>query len=373
VVSSGLTSMNEVGPLLNVLKCKSPNQRTKALDVFVLAMGFEERAFSTLSDGIFQQDAKCILIRYKNDIAGNKAIFERYHAEAEKKFSKTNIETIDLITDNLDEFISNFTLCISSKDDKSKHFGVDISGMTSYAICIVLKIIRELRPFQKQTVFYTSAKEYVPTRAEYDDLREKLGVEGPGEEIDYLPKSMALEMSENLVLDAFAGHRSGEGRACLALFAGYEVHRSSGTIESTNPSLLLLLYGDPGDAELGWRLELSKSLHARFEKGRRCATEIVSTLHVQQSIDALESYYNYLIDDHDLIIAPVCSKMHTVAAYLFWERYGEVQLIFPLPIGYNPEHRPRGVGCTYYVELYEPRMFFREKVAVEPLSLNSTV
>lgn len=29
---------------------------------------------------------------------------------------------------------------------------------------------------------------------------------------------------------------------------------------------------------------------------------------------------------------------------MFWERYGEIQLFFPLPIGYDTNHRPGGSG-----------------------------
>ncbi len=43
--------------------------------------------------------------------------------------------------------------------------------------------------------------------------------------------------------------------------------------------------------------------------------------------------------------------MNSVAAYMFWERYGEVQLTFPLPIGYDPENGPSGVDKTYCLEL----------------------
>ena len=359
MASLGLRFMSEIEPRLQVTECTSPDEKTVALDAFVLAMGFEDRAFHVLSKCKFNDTAKCILIRYKNDVAGNRSVYEKYVNEIGLRFKPENLIVVDLVSENVDAFLHDLKIAISKLEAEVRHFGIDISGMTSYSICITMKCVRESRPFQKQTVFYTSAKEYMPSHQEYEELLTKLGVEKLGEEIDYLPKSMALEMSDNLVLDAFAGHRSGDGKPCLALFAGYEVHRSSGTIDATNPSLLLLLYGDPGDAALKWRLDLSKSLHAKFEKGRRCASEVVSTLHIQESIDLLEKYYNYLIDDHDLIIAPICSKMHTLAAFLFWERYGEVQLTFPLPIGYNPEHKPVGVGASYYVELYEPRMFFR--------------
>jgi hypothetical protein len=342
--------MSEPQNHLTVVECSNLSAITAELDVFVLAMGFEDRAFEILKEAKFRDDAMCICIRYVNSVAGNDLVRQKYMNVLQEKFSRSNVVEVPLEEGKVEKFAEDLKVALSEVNIERQQFGIDVSGMTSYAICLALKSVREVRPFRKLSVFYTSAKEYEPDKGDYELLKQKLG-----SEIDYLPKSMALEMSDNLVVDAFSGHRSGDGKACLALFAGYEVHRSSGTIDATNPSLLLLMYGDPGDGTLSWRLDLSKRLHAKFEKNRRCATEVVSTLQLQQSLDVLEQYYNFLIDDHDLIIAPVCSKMHSVAAYLFWEKYGEIQLTFPLPIGYNPEHRPRGVGSTYSVELYASR------------------
>jgi hypothetical protein len=354
MIFSGIKIMSNLYPKLTVNDVGDLDEKTKLLDVFVVAMGFEDRASEILKNASFSANAHCILIRYNNEVRGNKATYKSYLGYINGKFKAENQYVIDLSMDQIPGFVKSFESLISSFGSELSVFGIDVSGMTSYVICIALKYIRDARPFSKQLVFYTAAATYNPSRAEYDSL-----VARQGTEIDYLPKSMALEMSENLVLDCFSGHRSGDGRACLALFAGYEAHRSSGTIEATNPSLLLMLYGAPGDTSHQWRLDLSKRLHTRFEKGRRCATETVSTLHLQESLDALELYYGNLIDDHDLIIAPVCSKMHSVAALLFWERYGEVQLTFPLPIGYDPVHRPIGVSKTYFLELYERKAFSR--------------
>jgi hypothetical protein len=66
-----------------------------------------------------------------------------------------------------------------------------------------------------------------------------------------------------------------------------------------------------------------------------------------------------------LVIAPICSKMHVVTSYLFWEKYGEVQLTFPVPIGYDPSKSPRGFRLTYSVKLAAKHGLFRHQGAVE--------
>jgi hypothetical protein len=158
-------------------------------------------------------------------------------------------------------------------------------------------------------------------------------------------------MSENLIFEPFSGYRSGGTKSCLALFAGYEAHRSTGVVDAINPTILLLMYGQPADGNLDWREGLSRRLHHKFEKTRQCAVEVVPTWDVNVCVSKLEEYYNFLIDDYDLTVSAICSKMQTVASFLFWERYPEVQVTFPLPIGYDPERCPRGVDATYVLEL----------------------
>ena len=43
--------------------------------------------------------------------------------------------------------------------------------------------------------------------------------------------------------------------------------------------------------------------------------------------------------------------MNSIASYLFWERYGETRIAFPIPIGYNIDYRPSGVSECYTLRL----------------------
>jgi hypothetical protein len=329
---------------------------TLTLDGLVLAAGFEDRAFGVLPQGRFRPDAVCILIRYQNTVVGNDTVFQRYLVTAREQFAEGNIHVLDLHQDRPARFERDLGELLTLLPRAARRFGLDISGLPSYAICMALKALRMHRAEDPLTVLYTAALEYNPSREEYDQL---VAQSGDGDEIELIPHSMALEMDENLQLDSFSGYRSQNAKSCLAILSGYEVHRANGVVEAVNPSLLLLLYGRPGDNRLDWRLDLSRRLHRKFEHGRRTATEVVSTLRFDEALATLESYYNFLIDDYDLVLSPIGSKMHTLAAYLFWERFGEVQLMFPLPIGYDPSHRPTGVGTTYATILEPRRLLFR--------------
>lgn len=332
------------------------------LDLLILAAGFEERAFHFLSNSTFNSKAWCVLIGFENDVPKNNEVYKKYKKEVDAKFESSNIFEVTLKANKLSKYESDLSSVLSTISEIAAGIvWVDISGMPTHIICSTLNVCRQLSSSNSQAVIYTSAKEYHPTEEEYNELK----VNNPSG-IEFLPKSMAREMSEVLMLQSFSGHRSKEGVSCLAVFAGYEVHRTAGVIDNINPSMLLLLYGKPGDEKLRWRLDLSRSLHRKFESTRRTAVEEVSTLHLNESIEVLELYYQYLFEDYDFTIAPVCSKMQVVATFLFWERYREVQLVFPLPIGYATELSPKGVGRTFITEL-EPRNSLYRQVSLSSL------
>ena len=354
-----MTTFAKDFPLVGVLV--DVPRALEEVDCLVVACGFEDRAFRVLENARFGPKSHCVLIRFINQIVNNKSYFDKYVTAVRRHLVEERIHVVILRESNAEQFSRDLDLALGALPRDVRAIAIDVSGMPSYIICIVLNRVREHRSREPQMILYTSASEYTPTKTEYDEI-----IAEGHDEIELLPRSMALEMAENLVLEAFSGYRSQGAKSCLVVFAGYEAHRTAGIVDAINPSILLLLYGRPGDSKLEWRLDLSKRLHKKFERGRRAATEVVSTLEVRESLEVLDRYYNYLIDDYDLVIAPIGSKMHSVAAYLFWERFGEVQLTFPIPISYNPQHCPQGASVTYQLKLDPKRSLFREVlVAVE--------
>lgn len=321
------------------------------VDALILAAGFEDRSKYILKGGNFSPECFCILVKFSNGLDINKPTGSEYEHLARSKFGE-NYRSIELQYNEAEKFQAALKEKLLSLPKSVSKIAIDISGFPTYAVFAVLNAVREVRPYDTHFVFYTSAKFYLPNKKEYKDL-----IDNSGSEIDYLPKAMALEMDKNLNFEPFRGYRTGGGNSCLALFAGYEAHRSTGVIEEINPTILLLIYGKPPGTGMSWRLDLAKRLHKKFERTRRCAIETVSTLEVEESINLLEEYYNFLIDDYDLTISPVCSKMQSLATFLFWERYPEVQITFPLPIGYDPERRPTGISTSYFIKL-PPRLSF---------------
>jgi hypothetical protein len=334
-------------------KTVSFNEELKC-DLLILAAGFEDRALHFLSNAKFKKGTFCILFRFVNDPGLNEPVFKKYRTKMNSKFEADKRIVIDIKPNSVLFYEKELNRHVAELPRYINDVFIDISGMPTFAICITLNSIRSHFSTKPVNVIYTAAKSYFPTVEEYNSLKAKGAVND-----EFVPKSMAMEMSEVLILETFSGHRSKEGISCLAVFAGYDAHRSGGVIESINPSMLLLLYGDPGNSDLKWRLDLSKQLHRKFETTRKTAIETVSTRDLNESLAILEEYYEYLFEDYDFTVAPICSKMQVVGTYLFWERYKEVQLVFPLPIGYVMDRRPKDVSDSYLTVLPPRNSLYR--------------
>jgi hypothetical protein len=334
--------------------------RAESIDggFLVLASGFEDRAVAFISKVRVGRLDGCVLVNHDNDDhrAVNELRRKTFCREVRNRVDGQKIREINLNQEDVDGFEKGLARILADVPGFSGDIWLDVSGLNSFAICVALSSLRDQFPTKPVNVVYSSAASYFPTEAEFQRLEMR-----QGSNVEFLPHSMALEMSEVLLIERFSGHRSKDGANCLAVFAGYDAARSAGVIDSMNPAKLLLLYGEPAGNGLGWRLALSKQLHGRFETARNTATECVSTLDPAQSLAILEKYYGYLFDDYDLTIAPVCSKMQAVASFVFWETYREIQLAFPLPIAYSYERRPIGVGTTYVTRISARSLLFRDQ------------
>lgn len=323
------------------------NEATYDLDCLILAVGFEERSYHSLKLFDLKTIKKIVLVHYDSKIEENrKSLTAAMEILGSSSFEGV-LETLVINYHKPREFEKELNEKMQKLSVFSDKVYIDVSGFPSFAICQVLRIIRTYSLSLEQKIVYTSAKKYYPLKSKYDKLMKH----ETDADFSSLLTGMSLEMSDNLFLESFSGYKSNASSSCLVIFCGYEIHRSAGVIDNMNPSKLIMLYGKPGDQNIEWRLDLSKKVHERIEAARNTAAEVVSTLNMREALDMLEVYYENLYDDHDLSIAPVCSKMQSVASYVFWERYKEVQLVFPVPIGHSVEFRARGVSGTYLTSL----------------------
>lgn len=308
-------------------------------DVLVLAAGFEARARRMLELMEGRVPKKVVAVHYPTGgIAQNDETFE--YVKSALRESDAVVVEVRLDATRPDEYSDAVKeVFYAWRPDTTGEIWIDISALPMQGICATLAAVREVMPGVTCRVVYTEARVYYPTS---DQVKVDTG--------GHAPEALSKEMSTNLIPKRFGG-ASSEVLTCLIVFAGYEAHRSYGVVDELNPSKLVLVYGRPVRADLEWRLSWSSGIHQELKKARPTAEEIVSTLDPLETLVLLSRYYDYLFADHNVAVSPICSKMQCIGCYLFWERFRDVQLVFPLPITYLPREFSSECGQTFLFEL----------------------
>jgi hypothetical protein len=309
--------------------------------IFICCAGYEERALHSARVVGRPKSGLLFVIRLIGGDAANDAAF----AAAQRHFGVlAGNEVIDYDLGRIpaagQELARAFSKVVLAHHQK---IYVDISGLPGHGICQLLFALRERFKSNSIVCIYTAAAEYYPQKSEY---LKSLTPDGRFD-ADALPESLTYEAADNLILPAFQGFSVKQERTCLFLLAGFEKHRSVTVVESINPTRLVLVYGTPPSAELRWREDLSRKLHADLFTNVPRAEEAVVTADIPQLCTLFEEYYSMLYDDMSIVLCPINSKLQTVATYLFWERYRDVQLCFPLPVQYLPSRSSLGCGAIF--------------------------
>jgi hypothetical protein len=306
--------------------------------VLIVAAGFEPRARRALEMLGSHPLKRVVLVRYAEGIGENDENFDRMLAAVRVVEHTGAVVPLTLDPRRPDDYLQELKECLLKwRPDATGEIWVDITALPMQGICATLAAVRGALPGLVVRVLYTEAEEYFPTKSEISRGEMPLA-------------ALSQEMSGNLIPKHFGGSSTAVA-TCLIVFAGYEKHRSIGVVDELNPSRLVLVFGEPVREGLKWRLTWSRKLHDSLHESRPTASETVSTLNPLESLRVLNAYYGFLFADHNIAVSPICSKMQCVASYLFWERYRDVQLVFPLPVTYLPFRFSRGHRNTFQFTL----------------------
>jgi hypothetical protein len=313
-------------------------ERADKCAVLIVAAGFEARARRVLEMLGARSIRRAILVEYAEGIDENSENMRRMRATLSTVRATASVVRLTLDPRRPDDYLQALkTSLLTWRPDANGEVWVDVTALPMQGICATLAAIRGALPTLVVQVLYTEALEYFPTKDEVAKGEAPLA-------------ALSQEMSGNLIPKHFGGSSTAVS-TCLIVFAGYEKHRSVGVVDELNPSRLVLVFGEPARSGLKWRLSWSKKLHDGLHEARPTASETVSTLNPLQSLRLLNSYYGFLFANHNIAVAPICSKMQCVASYLFWERYRDVQLVFPLPVTYLPYRFSRRHRHTFQFTL----------------------
>lgn len=313
--------------------------------LFVFACGFEERAIHFFRSLNFPNRTKVLMFEFQGGPPEN-ARFLKNITEKIKQQAFADIQPIPSYPNSTHEFEMTMNDWLNRNSELGKIW-IDISGFPNWALATLFgTFLKKLGP-RAIRVLYTSAQSYFPTKEECEAL-----VKGrrPKAVATLPPSALTSEYRINLIPDIFAGNSIDLGQTCLIIFPGYEVHRSQAAIEDINPAKIVVVYGTPPRSELRWRVEFSKACHASIIRNLNRSQKEIATDDVCEATNEISRIYSYLYDDHLIRIAPLNSKLHTVAAVLAWFRFRDIQLCFPQAIRYLPNRFSSGIGPTYSIE-----------------------
>lgn len=328
----------------------------RSADIFICAAGFEARAERVPLTVTVTKNP--IIVSFKNGPCQNEKAFKKF-ATKFKKVPGYDVCEIDLA--HLEKFERDFenSLC-QVRNFEARRVILDISALPTFAICIMIMKIRRVFPTTNLTLLYTEAEEYFPKKSDFDRIKRTTPRRLSGVSPEYLSARAVTTFMPTM----FSGVTLGHNDTCLVVFAGYEPHRTNCVIEATNPSKLVMVYGEPERSDLKWRLELSKLMHAGIDNQLMKTEEVALSSSIADNLKLLLEYYECLYDDHVFCISPTNSKMQAVASALAWETYPDIQLNFPIPTEYLPKKFTVEARDTFAIDLGLPpvaQQFMHEK------------
>lgn len=314
-------------------------------DLFIAAGGFEKRAltFMKKSKKTTLKINKAVLLRYLKPLDNNEKNFKALFNLVQEftndiEIIDIDIEFPDIIINRIKEKIYQISLNI-----KNKNTIVDISGMAHILICGCLFALDNYH--FNNTIIYTEANDYFPQKKDWDTVVQAV------EKKDFEIMAKYLQtagLKDIQIPTCFKGNTRPGSKTSLLIMAGYEPNRVEGLVDDYAPNSLIVFYGKSPHRRLFGRQNLSKKLHQHVFDGLRYKEiQNMSTLQIDMILKELEKEYAILRQEYDVAITSQCSKMQTVASYLFWRRHPEIQLVFTLAVKIDAKRYSKGEGKTF--------------------------
>jgi hypothetical protein len=147
----------------------------------------------------------------------------------------------------------------------------------------------------------------------------------------------------------FAGFQYATRPTLLVVLSGFESERTTNLIGEYEPSLVLLGLGeDKGPTHLGARNLLEQQLALARQDTETFGFPLYSASGCAMRLEEVVQKYHAT---HNIVLAPMSTKLSTVGTLLFAERHPAVQLVYCVPGEYNASGYSTGIGDIYVDEL----------------------
>ena len=306
-------------------------------DIFICALGFEERCIGTAKK-LAELGYKCkesIILKYDVHEDQNEINYDELKRLLSIITYNKIHECIYKTTDVNDFYFSNIgfkhiydTL---RYNNNIKRVSVDVSN---FATGLVIQIIDFLlrSNINQMRILYTEAELYYPSNIP-DSYKE-----------EYLSSGLR----DVITMPNFCGIHTPGYSPMYILFLGFEPIRVKGLIYRHQPSKKIGIYGIPSKEVLSWRLTMIRNMYRYYFKEEDEIIELPEFDYLKV-LDKLYEIYDKYSQHNNITIVPMGSKMQTLAVVLFLENHPDVKLLITIPKKYDPLRYSEGIGDTHQI------------------------
>ena len=345
----------------------------KKLDLFIQAVGFEERTVGIakkLSEinnskvpGI--KIAEAVLIKYETNVEDN-----LFH---EKQLHKLLSSFTDLISpldlnQNFDETIRNkISSLISAK--KELNVLLDISTMSSRLILLFTKIL-----FQENirlTILFTEAEKYYPTEKQFKSMQKD----------DKVAKEQAQTFGVGKVSispDYNGGAK--ESQDLVICFPSFTPERTEAIITTIDDLIikqqakdrLIWIVGDPHFEITEEAKKKRQKIQTEINKiGHDHMTFTVCTFEYKKTLEVLDHIYKDVSSKYHVNISDLGSKMQSLGIALFGNLRRDVSVYYSEPVKYNSTYYSEGIKDHWMINVGYTSEFLKELFRVDTIELKA--
>lgn len=288
-------------------------------DIFIVGASFEERCTALkyyLKDGYKCKNA---IVYYNEDNCNyekNLELLENILKDKvqneviKKKGSHRNIFKKNTVITEIAEY------CKAHENvEGGTNIAIDITGFTRIDLIIILDYI----------------KSYL------NNVRIKLIYVSPKEHGEWLSKGY----TEICNIAGFSGCYDVLKPVALIILSGFEKERPVNLVEAYEPQKIFLGLSNPAVQDaFGKR---NAEVHCELLSDPNVQKFDFSANDIKLCYDDIEKIVNDKKNDYNIVIAPLCTKLSTIACFLLALKYPEIQLVYCYPQEYNYEKYSSGM------------------------------
>lgn len=310
-------------------------------DVLILAAGFEDRSLGVLKRIAFSGGSgfTAIILEYIPFLKENKL------KEIKDFCQELGVHTHSLTYNRQNpEGIGEQVEALLG--DVQGTILVDVSAMSRLLIVQILVSLGKCRKFPKTAVLYSEACVYPPSQDEVEAINKK-------ETNDTFYRQMFLSFGvfEVTIVPELSSIVLLGQPIRLITFPSFNTDQLTVLQGEIQPYYMNLIHGNPPSPENTWRPGAIKRLN-RIESNFQHEEMEISTLDYRETLEYLLKVYADHGDMERIVVAPIGSKMQTVAVGIFRTFMDDVHIVYPTPKSFSqPAKYTKGTKGIYRLNL----------------------